>query len=48
MWSSTVEKDSARKVPATVRASDMGMYNQRCGTALMPKNPLEYEKRLLN
>ena len=48
MWSSTVEKDSARKVPATVRASDMNMYHQRCGTAMMQKNPLEYESRLMN
>jgi hypothetical protein len=47
MWNTNIEK-SGVKMPATVRASDMNVYHQRCGTAMMQKNPLEYEKRVMN
>ena len=50
-WNTNIEKGSAPKPPATVRASDMGMFHHRCGTAMMQKAPpqtIEFEKRAMN
>ena len=42
------ERGSAGKVPSTVRATDMQIYQQRCGTAMIQKTPLEYDKFAVN